>query len=142
MRTRWQTVAASGRKNADAALLAALAGGATIAQAAQQAGVSERTAHRRLAEPAFRAQLDAARAELVRATLGRLLRHGTAAADALVRLLEQAPPATRLGAARAIIELGGKLRESEDIERRLAALEAALAHETTGGRDGTTAYRA
>jgi hypothetical protein len=41
-------MAGSGRKNADAALLAALAGGATVQEAASSAGISERTAYRRL----------------------------------------------------------------------------------------------
>jgi hypothetical protein len=44
---------AVGRKNADAALLTALAGGATVRRAAEQAEVSERTAYRRLEDAGF-----------------------------------------------------------------------------------------
>jgi hypothetical protein len=40
------------------------------------------------------------------------------------------PPATRLGAARAVLELGMKVRETAELEQRLAALEEQLA---TGG---------
>ena len=43
-----------GRKNADDAVLLALACGATVAQAAHRAGVSERTVYRRLKDPASR----------------------------------------------------------------------------------------
>jgi hypothetical protein len=41
------------------------------------------------------------------------------------------PHAVRLGAARAIIELGVKLREVADTEERLAALEAQMASQQT-----------
>jgi hypothetical protein len=41
----WQPVAAGGRKNADPAPLAHLAGGATVRTTAARAGVSERTAY-------------------------------------------------------------------------------------------------
>jgi len=44
-------------------------------------------------------------------------------------------PTTRLGAARAVLELGTRLRESEDLERRLAALEAVPPQQR--GRFGT-----
>jgi hypothetical protein len=46
-------VAHRGRKNADEAL--ALASGKSVREAAAEAGVSKRTAHRRLADPGFRA---------------------------------------------------------------------------------------
>jgi hypothetical protein len=53
----------------------------------------------------------------------------TAAASESVRTLltlqkDPAPPAVRLGAARAILELGIKVRELVDLEARIAALEA------------------
>ena len=38
---------------------------------------------------------------------------------------EGTPPAVRLGAARAVLEIGLKVREAADVEQRLAALEAA-----------------
>jgi len=46
-------VAHRGRKEADEALLQALACGATVETAAQRAGIGERTAYRRLADPEF-----------------------------------------------------------------------------------------
>jgi hypothetical protein len=44
----------------------------------------------------------------------------------LALLQETIPAAVRLGAARAVLELGTKLREAAELEARLAALEARL----------------
>jgi hypothetical protein len=54
-------------------LLSALAAGCSVEQAARAAGVSVRTAYRRLANPGFRVRLAAARDELIVATLGELV---------------------------------------------------------------------
>jgi hypothetical protein len=59
----------------------------------------------------------------------------TAAANEAVRTLLEllkgaSPPAARLGAARAVLELGMKVRETAELEQRLAALE-----EQVGGRE-------
>lgn len=48
----------------DLQLQIALARGATVREAAKAAGVAERTAHRRLADPAFRSEVDGLREEL------------------------------------------------------------------------------
>lgn len=117
-------MAQRGRRNADQALLLALACGATIENAARSAGVSESTAYRRLAEPDFKHRLHQVRADMVQRTAGAL----TAAAQEAVRTLlalqkDSVPAAVRLGAARAILELGVRLRESAEFEQRIAALE-------------------
>ncbi len=62
---------ARGRRG-DAALVGALASGLTVETAAVRAGISERTAYRRLADPVFRQQLQEARADMVRRMTGRL----------------------------------------------------------------------
>ena len=112
----------------DPALVVALAAGATYAEAAAQAGVSERTARRRMDDPAFRAALDDARAEVVSRAVDRLSAVATDAVDTLAALLGPGvPPPTRLGAARAVLELGSRLREEHDLAARLGALEEALA---------------
>jgi hypothetical protein len=99
-------VAGSGRKTADDALIAALAGGATVAEAATQAGISERTAWRRLQDDAFRQRLDAARQQTVQVAVDTLSKGSTRAARTLVALLSRRQcPSTRLAAARAILEL-------------------------------------
>lgn len=116
-----------GRENADDAILMALACGAMAENAARTAGVATRTVVRRLANPAFKARLQAIRSDMVQRAAGAL----TAASQEAVRTLltlqkEATPPAVRLGAARAILEMGIKVREVAEIQDRLAALEKQL----------------
>ena len=59
-------------KSAEQALLAALAIGATVENAARKAGMSERTAYRHLADPAFQARVDQVRRENMARTAGML----------------------------------------------------------------------
>ncbi len=120
-------MAGSGRKNADTALVTALAGGSSVQEAAKAAGVGERTVYRRLDEPAFCHQLAEARSELIGRAVGVLARVSTAAAATLAGLLKADSESVRLGAARSILELAVKLRESEELERRIGALEEQVA---------------
>jgi len=123
----------NGRRNADDALIAALVGGATVREAAATAGMGERTAWRRLDDDAFRARLDEARRQTIAAALDVLTRASTAAAATLATLLRaEYAPSVRLGAARSILELGGRLRESQDMLVRLAAVETALGLDREG----------
>ncbi len=117
-------MAGGSRKNADSALIAALAAGMTREAAAERAGVGVTTVYRRLADPDFQQQLDEARSEYVNQTVARLTAASTAAAATLLRLLDARSESVRLQAARSIIELGAQLRKTEEIEQRLAALEA------------------
>ena len=124
-------MAGAGKKKIDAALIAALAWGATIESAAQKANVSERTVYRRLTDPAFQERLTNLRSE----TLQRAAAILTAASLEVVKTLvalqnPSVPAAVRLGAARSILEFGAKLRESAELERRIAALEQR--HSQTG----------
>ena len=123
-------------KNAGGVLLAALAGGATHQEAATQAGVSERTAYRRLEDPAFRQQLAEARGALITRAVGRLARDCAAAAATLAALLKANSETARLGAARSILELAVKMRESEELEARVTALEAQHTAAATAGGAG------
>jgi hypothetical protein len=120
-------VAAGRKRKADADLLLALACGASPENAAQKAGLSRRTVYRRLADPAFRAQVAEVRAEMVRRAAGMFTAAGMAAIKTLTTLQESATSeSVRLGAARATIELGCKLRETAEWAERLAALEGHL----------------
>jgi hypothetical protein len=110
----------------DAALLTALAAGATVRDAARRAGVSERTAHRRLADPDFRRRLTEARAGMVERALGQLAEGSTEAVATLRKLLKAKGDTVKLGAARTILEVGNKLRESVELQQRIAALEQRL----------------
>jgi hypothetical protein len=83
-------VPAGGRKRADDALLLALACGATVEGAARQAGLSERTAHRRLKESAFQARLQALRADMLQRAAATLTAASQEAVQTLVTLLQGA----------------------------------------------------
>jgi hypothetical protein len=131
-----------GRTNADEALAQALACGATVEQAAQKAGVSVRTAHRRLTDPAFVRRVQAARGDMAQRAGGDMARRAggvltAAAIESIKTLLELQPPSVRLGAVRAVLEMGLRVRERAELEARLAALEerlAAVAGQWPGGR--------
>jgi hypothetical protein len=112
------------RKKAEDVLLLALACGATVDSAARQCHLSERTVYRRLCEPAFRQRLQQLRADMVQRTAGALTSAATEAVRTLLDLQKPPmPPAVRLGAARAILEIGVKLREAAELEERIAELE-------------------
>jgi hypothetical protein len=104
----------------------ALACGDTVQAAAQTAGVSERTAYRRLTDPGTRRRVGELRADMVQRTLGKQADSAAEAADTLRKLLTAESDTARLGAARSILELGTKLRESVELEEQLAALEGQL----------------
>lgn len=116
------------RKKNEDQLLLALACGATVEAAARQCGISERTVYHRLEDPEFKKRLDKVRADMVERSSGML----TAAAGEAVRTLlalqkETTPAAVRLGAARAILEVGIKVRQLVELETRMAELEAMVA---------------
>jgi hypothetical protein len=112
-------------KQGDQVLLQALACGATVENAARKAGVSERTAYRRLDDPAFMQQLQQARIDMVQRTASMLTGAGVAAVKTLVDLQHDAavPAAVRRGAARDVLELAIKYRETAELEQRVVALE-------------------
>jgi len=116
------------KQRGDEQLISALACGATRENAARQAGVSLRTVQRRLADPEFCRELQAFRADIVQRTAGALTAAGLEFVKTLIALVGAGtPPSTRLGAAKAGLELGMKVRENADLEQRMAALEERLA---------------
>jgi hypothetical protein len=111
------------RKRGDDALALALAGGKSLRDAAVAAGIAERTATRRWAEPAFRRHVAELRTEMVTQALGRIADGMADAAATLRKLLKAKSESVRLSACRALLELGVKLRESVELEERFAELE-------------------
>jgi hypothetical protein len=105
-----------------------LAFGATVEHAARKAGITERTAFRRLAEPAFRTRLEELRREAIVRTSGMLTGAALGAVKTLVDLQQDVsvPAAVRRGAARDVLEMNVKYRDSAEIEQRVAALEDRL----------------
>jgi hypothetical protein len=91
-------------RKGDAALVVALAAGKTVRQAVAEA-----------------------RSKLVDAALGQLADASAEAVTTLRALLHAEGESVRLGAARSILELGTKLRESVEFEQRISRLEGAQA---------------
>jgi hypothetical protein len=116
-----------GRRSADDLLMMALACGATLENAARQAGISESTVRRRIKDQEFQRKITVLRWDMVQRAVGMV----TAAMGESVKTLivlqkETVPSSSRLGAARTMLEIGLKLREQNDLEQRLAAMEERL----------------
>jgi hypothetical protein len=118
-------VAGGDRSGADAVLIAALASGLTVQDAATQAHVSERTARRRLEDAGFRRQVADARSALLEQAIGRMAGATTEAADTLRSLLKAESENVRHAAAKTLLELTSKGLEQLDLAERVEQLEQA-----------------
>lgn len=108
----------------------ALLTNSTLAAAARQVHVSERTLSRWLADSEFRAALNDAEGELLDAAQRQLLRLQSSAIEVHEDLLSvDTPHGVRLRAAQSVLDALLKLRELRTLEERLAALEERLAHD-------------
>ena len=117
-------MAHSGRDSANDRLAAELAAGRTVREAATAARVAERTAHRRQADTAFREKVADLRARMVSAAAGRLADGMTGAANVLREQLGSTDEHLRHRSAVKLIELGLKVAELTELERRVSELEA------------------
>src|SRR4051794_17663696 len=97
-------MAAGDRKNADSALIAALAAGRTVEDAARRAHVSPSTVARRQRDPEFVARVDASRRAMWETAISQAAAASTEAVSTLRDLLSGESPSARLGAARALLE--------------------------------------
>ncbi len=88
----------------DDRLFTALAAGCHVENAAKLAGISERTAYRRLADPEFRCTLNAARESLRESILARLADAGHDAIGTLLELLQSDDDNVRRKAAKTLID--------------------------------------
>jgi len=122
-------VAHRGRHSADDLLAAQLAAGKTVRDAAATAGVSEKTAHRRAADPDFRAEVSKVRAGFIAGAAGILADGMAEAAGTLRSLLADADANVRHRAAVKLIELGMRAVELVELEARVSELEMAGAAE-------------
>jgi|GEM_PF-745280 len=116
-------MARSGRSGNRELAAAALATGATVDDAATAAKVSRRTLETWKADPAFASRVTELRSEAVDRALNTLSDAMTEAADTLRGLLSASSQYVRLGAARAIIELGINLVELQELKRQAAEQE-------------------
>jgi hypothetical protein len=114
-------------KKSDLPLLLALACGASVESAAQKCELSERTVYKRLADPSFKSQVLAVRGDMVSRAAGALTGSALESIQTLRELQRPAhPPAVRLGAARAVLEMGTRLREVSDLEGQIVELRQML----------------
>jgi len=108
----------NGGTPSDDLVIAAVASGASFTEAASAAGVSRSTVARRMREVEFRARVTEARSEVVGMVKGQLL----GAAPAAIRTLAEvgasasAPPAARVSAARAVLEMAFARRATLEID--------------------------
>lgn len=111
----------------DALLLPLLAAGLSYADAAAQAGVSERTVKRRMADPSFKRAVATQQHHNARETSAQLQQLTRTALDALRDLLERETAAgVRLAASRTVLEQALRWQETAEIDQRLQQIEEAL----------------
>lgn len=116
------------RQKGEPTVLAALAAGATIEAAAEAGSVAERTVYRRLADPAYRAEVARHREAAIGQALGRLASASAGAVDVLVELAARAESETvRLKAADRIVAHVIALHDHVSVLDRLDELEETLA---------------
>ena len=115
------------RSKTDLQLIVLLAAGCSVAEAAKETGISERTIYRRLHEDDFIEALSDARETMLDQAAGELTASLREAAQVLRRLLDSESEKTRLFAAREILANGLRMRELITHELKLAAIEQALA---------------
>lgn len=122
-------MANNGRKNrpGEHQFVAALAVGKSITEASQEAGISQRTAYRWLAESEIKQNIEIARSEMTKQALAELSGVASDAVKTLKDLLTSESDNTKLGAARAILANLISLKEHHELEERIAKLEAQFA---------------
>ena len=111
-----------------AAYVAAKLRGATQAEAAAEAGISERQARRWEREPAVVEVLRAEARAIAREAEQKLSFASTRAADRLAQLMDSGRPAdaVKMRSAQLILEHANAARDREEIEERIRALEERL----------------
>jgi transposase-like protein len=119
-----------GRKREEA--IVALLSQPTIEQAARAAGIGPKTLLRWMQVPEFQAALRNARRDAFGQATARLQQGSSAAATTMLRIMldKDTPASCRLRAADSVMQHAAKAIELEEIEARVAALEAA------SGKDG------
>jgi transposase len=121
------------RKNRATAVIAALAAGSTVREAAAKAGVGEATVYRWLHRPDFRRRVDRLRSDMLTEAAVKLAALATWTVGQLRELAEHADgPAVRLAACRAILDNLFRANEQVGILDRLDALETAAAAQKGG----------
>ena len=119
------------RGKADLQLIVLLAAGCSVAKAAKETGISERTVYRRLQEVDFLVAISDTRETFLDQTAGELTAGMQEATQVLKQLLKSENEKTRLLAAREILANGLRVRELITQELKLQAIEQAIAQGAT-----------
>ena len=109
--------------------ISALLTTASIGDAAQQAGIGERTLYRWLREDApFQAAYRRAKRQVVEQAMTQIQQATGIAVETLLAVMQdpETPASARVSAAKAVLEQALKTVEIEDLESRLTALEAQI----------------
>jgi hypothetical protein len=133
----WRKMAANGRRASVAlreekqtsglvAFAIALASGESVKDAARVAGMSERTAYRKLKDEKFMLRVNQARTAMIQQAVGRLAKTCAKASEVLEKLLDSKSEQIRLQTAKAIMDSSIKLGDAVAYEQRLASLESSL----------------
>jgi hypothetical protein len=112
-----------------------LARGLTVEEAAGEVGVSLRTAYNWRTEPEFTARVKELRAEMFAQAVAKLAAVNGKAADTLAGLLDNADAKVALAAAKAVLELGRSLRQTEDLADEVARLRRMVEEVQRGDGD-------
>jgi hypothetical protein len=115
-------------------LVILLATGHTIAAAAAQLGLSERTTYRSAAKPHVKERIRSLRSDMVSCACGRLCRHMTTAVDRLADLLHDPNSSVVLGAAKTLLTMALATAEMEQVYSRLAVIEDHINNGKTNGQ--------
>jgi hypothetical protein len=106
---------ANGKRDRDALVIAALAGGASYAEAGRVASLSKATVARRMAEPAFRAEVNGAREQMIDQARGILSGASLSAARTLVEVAtEGSSESARVAAASRLLDITLRRRPGFD----------------------------
>ena len=106
------------------ALIFYLCRGASVLDGARSAGVAPSTARRWLADAAFQDVFASSKTKIFDEALGQLRTSALVAAQGLINLLGSKNESVRRLTASMILDLNFKIRDSENLEARIAALEA------------------
>lgn len=111
----------------DSLLAIAIASGTSISDVAAQADIDRSTVYRKLENPEFKRLVAEYRDRLIATALGRIADNMTRGADVLAQMLDCPKEHLRMRAARQLISLGLRMRDSVDLTTRMREVEVELA---------------
>ena len=127
---REEQVTLSRREAQDEILVDALANGLSYEAAGELAGCSGRTVARRMTDAGFARRVSDRRGERVMATAGQLTSLSSEAVETIRGCLDAESPQVRLAAAKALLGLAVKFRDSHDLAAEMAEIRQHIGMES------------